>query len=150
MSRLGQVSSTRNVLPGLHNGFGGDPDDDDLSLDGIYDDDQDIRVPGAFNKVSDTKGEPVASTGSAFNAQIPGGSVPNRRPLVTPNSTRPQNPLVGAPVTHNEPPRRYYTGVDVCIVRGLPSSSMFPVAFYRYVKPGPRTREMVKATQLAV
>jgi len=108
----------------------------------------------AFSKVSDTKGEPA---GSAFDAQTPKRSLFDftfRRPLapalpnspfVIPNPAPPQSPPVppnpslalphsplvvrssaprGAPVT---PPRTYYPGVDVCIVRALPS--MFHVEY---------------------
>ena len=189
MSLLGEGSSSRNVLPddddfdrhfdsaqqdGLTDGFGDDADDDDLSLDGIYDDDDDQDTPpptyeeppstSAFSKVSNTKGEPVANVGSAFNAQTPKRSLPNfmsRRPPVTPNSALPQpnsplvapnfalphSPLVapssslpqsppviassslprGAPITLHAPSRTHYPGVDVCIVRALPS--MFHVEF---------------------
>ena len=150
MSLLGQGSSSRNVLPdndnfdrqfdgaqqsGFTDGFGDDADDDDLSLDGIYDDDDDQDVPpptSAFSKISGTRGEPVASTGSTFTAQtaeIFGPDSTFRSPLVTPgHAPMPHRPLVvpssslshGPSVTGNAPPRTYYPGVDVCIVRTLP------------------------------
>jgi len=122
MSLLGQGSSSRNfILPDdddfdghldldsaqvLTDGFDDDADDDDLSLDGIYDGDDDQGVPppiyeepastSAFSKVSDTKGGPVANTGPAFNAQTPNRSLPNFmfRRSVTPNSAPPDSPLV--------------------------------------------------------
>ena len=140
MSHLAQGPSSRNVVPdddfdrhfdgaqqdGLTDSFGDDTDDDDLSLDGTYD-----------------------NVGSTFNAQTAERFVPSfmfRSPLVTPNSalpysslaphsSLPHSPLVdpssslprGPPVTPNAPLRTYYPGVDVCIVCTVPC--LLPVAY---------------------
>jgi len=111
----------------------------------------------AFSKVSDTKGGPAGSAFDAqtpkrslfdftFRRPLapPNSALPNS-PFVIPNSAPPQSPLGppspslalphsplvvrssaprGAPVT---PPRTYYPGVDICIVRALPS--MFHVEY---------------------
>ncbi|KAF9526065.1 hypothetical protein CPB83DRAFT_795464, partial [Crepidotus variabilis] len=103
----------------INDGFGDDADDDDLSFDGIYDEDEEQLMP-ANASFDDLIASPTKEYGPPPMYEVAGPSTysaytPQPRGLVAPAMPASASRM-GLSNSQASPTQTYYPGIDVCIV----------------------------------